>query len=120
MNTSTKSGSTCTHHTDSERIACPVCLVTALTAERDKMRARCDQLIESQRLAESAMLEQLARADKAKAELAAEREKVRELRECLSNLVDEQNGAPLERRREQWQATMDEARAALAATEDPK
>jgi len=25
--------STCTHHTDSERIACPVCLVTSLRAE---------------------------------------------------------------------------------------
>lgn len=94
---------------------------TPLTdSERDRLRSRCDQLIESQRLAESAMLEQLARADKAKAELATEREKVRELRECLQNLVDEQNGAPLERRREQWRATMDEARAALAATEDAK
>ena len=51
-------------------------------------------------------------------ELAAERAKVCELRACLQNLCDEQNGAPLERRREQWQTTMDEARAALAATED--
>jgi hypothetical protein len=27
---------TCTHHTDQQRTACPVCLVTALTAERDR------------------------------------------------------------------------------------
>lgn len=91
---------TCTHHTDSERTACPVCSISALATERDQLRSRCDQLIESQRLAESAMQEQFARADKAKvelglwqegcivreedrAELAAEREKVRELRECL-------------------------------------
>jgi len=29
---------TCTHHNDAERTACPVCLVTALTAERDQLR----------------------------------------------------------------------------------
>jgi hypothetical protein len=29
---------TCTHHNDAERTACPVCLVTALTAERDELR----------------------------------------------------------------------------------
>jgi len=30
---------TCTHHNDAERTACPVCLVTELTAERDQLRA---------------------------------------------------------------------------------
>ena len=30
---------TCTHHTDQQRAACPVCLVTTLTAERDQLRA---------------------------------------------------------------------------------
>ena len=30
---------TCTHHNDAERTACPVCLVAALTAERDQLRA---------------------------------------------------------------------------------
>ncbi len=53
-------------------------------------------------------------------ELTAEREKVRVLREALENLCDEQNGAPLETRRDQWQLAMDEARAAMAATEDAK
>ena len=67
---------TCTHHNDRERAACPVCLVTTLTAERDQLRA------------------------------------------CLRDLVDEQNGAPLELRRRQWQAAMDEALAALTKTED--
>lgn len=51
---------------------------------------------------------------------AAEREKVRALRSALQNLVDEQNDAPLERRREEWQEAMDEACAALAATEETK
>ena len=53
-------------------------------------------------------------------ELAAERQKVRVLHSALQNLVDEQNGAPLERRREEWQEAMDEACAALAATEETK
>jgi hypothetical protein len=33
---------TCTHHNDQMRTACPVCLVTALTAERDELRADCE------------------------------------------------------------------------------
>ena len=40
------------------------------------------------------------------------------LRACLIDLVDEQNGAPLELRRTQWQAAMDEALSALTKTED--
>ena len=72
---------TCTHHNDAERTACPVCLVTAL---------------------------------------AAERERVRVLREALENLRDEQNGVPLYTREEQWKQAMDGAEAALAATEEIK
>ena len=53
-------------------------------------------------------------------ELACEREKVRVLRAALQNLCDEQNAAPLETRREQWHEAMDEACAALAATEETK
>jgi hypothetical protein len=49
--------------------------------------------------------------------LTAEREKVRVLREALDNLLDEQNGAPLSTREEQWKQAMDGAEAALAATE---
>ena len=30
---------TCTHHNDQQRAACPVCLVTTLTAEGDQLRA---------------------------------------------------------------------------------
>ena len=40
------------------------------------------------------------------------------IRACLRDLVDEQNGAPLELRRTQWQAAMDEALSALTKTED--
>jgi hypothetical protein len=54
------------------------------------------------------------------AELAKEREKVRVLREALENLRDEQNGAPLCAREEQWKQAMDKADAALATTEDAK
>ena len=51
-------------------------------------------------------------------ELAAEREKVRVLREALENLRDEQNGAPLCTRETEWKEAIDKADAALAATEE--
>ena len=35
---------TCTHHNDAMRAACPVCLVTTLTAERDQLRAEVERL----------------------------------------------------------------------------
>ena len=60
---------TCTHHNDQQREKSLVCRVAALTAERDQLRSRCDQLIESQRLSDSAMQEQFARAEKAEAAL---------------------------------------------------
>ena len=59
-------------------------------------------------------------ARKLERELATERAKVRTLHSALQNLADEQNGAPLERRREEWQEAMDEACAVLAATEEAK
>ena len=63
----------CTHHNDQQREACPVCLVTALTAERDELRFKCDDKMTwaSHYLAQS--IAEKARADKAEAELAAER-----------------------------------------------
>jgi uncharacterized coiled-coil protein SlyX len=51
-------------------------------------------------------------------ELAREREKVQMLRNALQSLHDEQNGAPLRRRRDHWQMAMNNASSALAATED--
>lgn len=51
-------------------------------------------------------------------ELAAEREKVRVLREALEDLRDEQNGAPLCTREIQWKEAMDKADAALDATKE--
>jgi len=52
--------------------------------------------------------------DKLERELATEREKVKTLRSALQNLVDEQNGAPLETRLIHWHMAMDEAGLALA------
>jgi hypothetical protein len=52
--------------------------------------------------------------------LTAEREKVGVLRSALENLCDEQNGAPLSTREEEWKQAMDKANAALAATEGAK
>jgi hypothetical protein len=137
---------TCTHHNDQMRTACPVCLVAALTAERDQLRAqlraltlicgtndankfetwvdRANARAERAEAAETVALARwngaLERAIKAEAELAAEREKVRVLRAALENLRDEQNGAPLCTREEQWTQAMDRADAALAVTEDAK
>ena len=54
----------------------------------------------------------------ARNELAAEREKVRVLREALENLRDEQNGAPLCTRETEWKEAMDKADAALAAMKE--
>ncbi len=65
-------------------------------------------------------LQILDECKKLERELAAEREKVKTLGSALQNLCDEQNGAPLERRRGQWQMAMDEAGLALAATEETK
>ena len=50
--------------------------------------------------------------------IAAEREKMRVLREALENLRDEQNGAPLCTRETEWKEAMDKADAALAATKE--
>ena len=50
--------------------------------------------------------------------IAAEREKVRVLREALENLCDEQNGAPLCTRETEWKEAIDKADAALAATKE--
>jgi chromosome segregation ATPase len=202
MNTPTLTGTyTCTHHNDAERTACPVCLVTALTAERDELRAAlalgqlncdaaydelrgdCDELrgdvvrlsterdqlraenialraaqkaceacdeptafevrqfrAEMERLRSDRDCEKRLRKDadelrenaiaraeryrlaslKLDAELATERERVRVLREALENLCDEQNGAPLETRRDEWQLAMEDAREAIVAAEGAK
>ena len=81
-------------------------LRAALTAERDHW----------QKIAVSASQEREHNANVAQA-MTAERD---QLCACLRDLVDEQNGAPLELRRTQWQAAMDEALAALTKTEDAK
>ena len=116
---------TCTHHNDQQRASCPVCLVAALTAERDQLRAalalgqqNCDDAYDDLRSERDQLRDQLAELhasfagnvhaerNQLRAELTAEREKVRLLRSALENLCDEQNGAPLETRRDQWQLAM--------------
>ena len=78
--------------------------LAAATTERDHW----------QKIAVSASREREHNANVAQA-MTAERDL---LRACLRDLVDEQNGAPLELRRTQWQAAMDEALSALTKTED--
>jgi len=98
-----------------------------LTAERDELRSEMERLRSDRdcekRLrkdAEEFRENAIARAMKAEADLTAERERVRVLREALENLRDEQNGAPLCTREEQWTQAMDKADAAIAATEGAK
>ena len=84
---------TCTHHNDAERTACPVCLVAALTAERDQLRAERDQLaalfphictwwMKRYDAADRQLCEKAARAEKAEAELTTERARVDYLGKC--------------------------------------
>jgi predicted nucleic acid-binding Zn-ribbon protein len=113
--------------------------LAALTAERDQLRAalalgqqNCDDAYDDLRSERDQLRDQLAELhasfagnvhaerNQLRAELTAEREKVRVLRSALENLRDEQNGAPLETRRAHWQMAMDECGLALATTEGAK
>jgi hypothetical protein len=99
--------------------------VVRLTSERDQLRAQLHALqlvcgTNDANKFQTWVDRANARAEKADAALTAEREKVRVLRHALENLCDEQNGAPLEVNRDQWQLAMDESRLALAATEESK
>ena len=49
---------TCTHHNDQQRAACPVCLIATLTTERDAARARAERA-EAELAAERARLDWL-------------------------------------------------------------
>jgi len=110
-----------------------------LIAERDQLRAEFEKLAITTAQAQDRNTSYRLERDKAeaertdaiyqrvcevehelRAELATEREKVRVLRSSLENLCDEQNDAPLETRRDQWQLAMDESRLALVVTEDAK
>jgi hypothetical protein len=79
MNTPTLTGTyTCTHHNDQMRAACPVCLVATLTAERDKAEAQLHALRLVCGTTDANKFETWtdranARAERAEAELAAER-----------------------------------------------
>jgi len=64
---------TCTHHNDAERTACPVCLVTALTAEREQLRAENSTLRAAQKACEACDEPTAFEVRQLRAELATER-----------------------------------------------
>ena len=75
---------TCTHHSDQMRAACPVCLVTTLTAERDQLRAalalgqqNCDDAYDDLRDERDQLR---ARAERAEASLHAATEECTDVR----------------------------------------
>ena len=71
---------TCTHHNDQQRAACPVCLVTTLTTERDQLRADCENETKwaAHYLAQS--IADKARAERAEAALHAATEECTDVR----------------------------------------
>jgi hypothetical protein len=90
---------------------------------REEVARLNNLLLQADELNEGALFkisETIARAYRAEAALAAERERVRVLRSALETLCDEQHGAPHCTREEQWTQAMDRADAALAATEGAK
>ena len=60
---------TCTNHNDKQRAECPVCLVAALTAERDSLRTQVEQKRHLLVIALRSAGDQAARAVLAEAEL---------------------------------------------------
>ena len=85
-----------------------------MTTSTPRTDANAGCLIDSEEVVPADFSRELER------ELAAERKKVRVLRSALENLRDEQNDAPLERRRREWQLAMDTCDLALATTEGAK
>ena len=75
---------TCLHHNDKQRVECPVCLVTALTAERDQLRAELadqaarfhDEIVSRQGTVRANQELDLKELNQLRDQLAAEREKV--------------------------------------------
>jgi chromosome segregation ATPase len=112
-----------------EDVSCPCCAekdaeVAALAKERDEFRLRVEQWRD--RCAEAQAQIGAARAEVAEADGViavwrrrteqAEAEAAR-LVGILRDLVDVQNGPPLEKYRADWEDAMERARAALAAKE---
>jgi hypothetical protein len=105
------STSTCTHHTDSERIACPVCLVTSLRAElavaqnwvQHKSHLADDLIAENSELR--------AERDYLRAELTAERARMKKIETALKDAISTYFGADklvTAERIEAWQFAMKE------------
>jgi len=85
-----------------------------LAAERERSRL----LLVAMNERDDGYTESRKRMSALESALNAERKKVQMLRNALQSLHDEQNGAPLRRRRDHWQMAMNNASSALAATED--
>ena len=110
---------TCTHHNNQQRAACPVCLVTALTAERDQLRAEVERLktcgITELAAVNPSVLDYCkhweARAERAEAELAAERARTKQIATALTDAISTYFGADklvTAERIEAWQAALKE------------
>jgi len=102
---------TCTHHNDQMRAACPVCLVTALTAERDHLHAQLRALTlicgtNDANKFETWIDRANARAEKAEADLAAANERLRsEAMDDYASIKDLQRELAIERARLNWLET---------------
>lgn len=89
---------TCTHHNDKQRTECPVCLVTALTAERGQLRAENATLRAAQKACEACdeptafEVRQLrARAERAESEVNRLRAGIAECLNTNGHLADGEN-----------------------------
>jgi hypothetical protein len=102
------------------RVEAMMAEVAEANARAERAEAELADHITALKISNRSADEQMLWKREAEAALTAEREKVRVLREALENLRDEQNGAPLCTREEQWTQAMDRADAALAVTEGAK
>jgi regulator of replication initiation timing len=134
MNTELNTSSTCTHHNDSERTGCPVCLVAKLRAElavaqnwvqhkshhaddliaeNVELRAERDHLHVMLCSPQVAVVfnEMQARADKAEAALTTERARMKKIETALKDAISTYFGADklvTAERIEAWQFAMKE------------
>jgi len=83
------SATTCTHHTDSERIACPVCLVTSLRAERDHWQEIAKTSTAEREHNANAAAEITVHRDQLRAELAVAQNWVQHHSKHAEDLIDE-------------------------------
>ena len=94
---------TCTHHNDAMRAACPVCLVTTLTAERDQLRARAERAEDNLAALEQCHDDNCRGVVKIAAELATAKERLRsEAMDDYAAIKDLQRELAAERGKLDW------------------